>query len=258
MGTMQRNGVFRCGNLLSKHPRMHEVFDQIAAFGKVDAPVLIEGESGTGKQEVARAIHQASDQRLSPLVMMNCGATPENLLEIELFGHVRSVFARPEWEFRPGAFEKAHGGTLFLGHVESLPPGVQVRLLRVLAERRLVRVGDVREVEVDVRVIASTSGLKQLVDEGAFRLDLFWRLGMLRLHLPPLRERPEDVGLLATHFAQQYCNRTGLPKEISPAAMEALLRSLWPGNARELENVIERACFLARGGLIRPEDLPQA
>jgi DNA-binding NtrC family response regulator len=238
---------------------MQEVFDQIAAFGKVDATVLIEGESGTGKQEVARAIHQASAARRSgPLMVLNCAALPEALLESELFGHVKGVFARPEGVVRPGAFEKAHGGTLFLGHVEGLPPGVRARLLRVLQERRLVRVGDVREVEVDVRVIASTPGLKHLADEGAFRPGLLCRLGVLRLCLPPLRERPEDVPLLARHFARLYSDPAGPPAELSPAALEALLRSPWPGNARELGNVIERACFLAKGGLIRPEHLPRA
>jgi DNA-binding NtrC family response regulator len=258
MAARQSSGVFRCGNLLSQHPRMHEVFDQIAAFGKVDATVLIEGESGTGKQQVARAIHQASAQRPGPFVNMHCGALPENLLESELFGHVKGVFARPEPVFRPGVFEKAHGGTLLLRHVENLPLGVQARLLRVLDERRLVRVGDVRVVEVDVRVIASASGLKLLADEGAFRLDLLCRLGVLRLRLPPLRDRPEDVVLLARHFARQYSDPAGPPAEFSPAAMEALLNCSWPGNARQLENVVERACFLVKGGLIRPEHLPPA
>lgn len=164
------------------------VFDQITAFGKVDAPVLIEGESGTGKQEVARAIHQASAARRSgPLVDLNCAAYSEALLESVLLGHVKGGFARPEPMVRPGAFEEAHGGTLFLDHVENLPPGIRHKLLRGLQERRIIRIGDVHEVAVDVRVIASTPSLKHLVGEGAFCPDLFCWLGMLHLRLPPLR-----------------------------------------------------------------------
>jgi DNA-binding NtrC family response regulator len=255
MATRQPGEVCRCGNLLSKHPKMREVFEQITAFGKVDASVLIEGENGTGKQEVARAIHQASAaRRTGPLVAVNCSALPENLVESELFGHVRGAITGAS-QVRPGAFEKAHGGTLFLGHVEGLSLGVQARLLLVLEEGRLFRVGDSQEVEVDVRVIASTHGLKHLADEGAFRLDLLYRLGVLRLRLPPLRERSEDIPLLARHFTEKYADPACPPAELSPAAMEVLLRSPWPGNVRELENAIERACFLAKGGLIRPEHL---
>jgi DNA-binding NtrC family response regulator len=250
--------VFRCGNLLSKNPRMREVFDHITTFGKVDATVLIEGESGTGKLEAARAIHQASAARRSgPLIVMNCGACPETLLESELFGHVKGVFARPEGVVRPGALEKARGGTVYLSHIECVPTRVQVKLVSVLRERRAVRVGEDREFEVDVRIIASTLSPDELAKE-EFRQDLRYRLQVLRLRLPPLRERPEDIPLLARHFTQQSSDPAGPPAEFSPAAMEVLLRSEWPGNVRELENAIERACFLAKGGLIRPEHLSRA
>ncbi len=212
MATEQPGGVFRCGNLLSQNPRMLEVFAQITDSGRVDAAVLIEGESGTGKQEVARAIHQASAaRRPGPLILLNCGAIPGTLLESALFGHVKGVFARLEAVVRPGVIEKAQSGTVCLCHIEGLPRAVQDRLLRVLQERRILRVGAPEEIEVDARVIATVLGENTLANEETFRQDLRYQLGVLRLRLPPLRERSEDIPLLARHFVQKYSDPTGPP-----------------------------------------------
>jgi DNA-binding NtrC family response regulator len=258
MVTRQPGGAFRCGNLLSKSAKMREVFDLIADFGGTDVPVLIEGESGTGKQVVARAIHQASAaRRAGPLVVMNCAAVPETLLEIELFGHVRGVFSPPGGRaFRPGALENARGGTLFLGYIESASPRAQGRLGLALRRRLLVRVGDTQEVEVDVRVIASMPTAEQLGNDETAYLDMRSWADALRLRIPPLRERPKDVPLLAEQFAQQFSPPGQPPAELSPPALNALMRHQWPGNVRELRNVIERACILSQGGTIRPEHLP--
>jgi DNA-binding NtrC family response regulator len=246
----QLAGVARCGKLLSKNPTMLELFRRVPALAGTDVPVLIEGESGTGKEVLAWAIHEASAaRRPGPFVSLNCCAVPENLLEHQLFGHVRSGFARPERECRPGAFEKAKGGTLFLDIVECLPPRIHAEVVRVLRERRLVRVGDNREVEVDVRVIASTISLDALARQESLRPGLLYRLDFLRFRIPPLRERVEDIPLLARHFASTHSVSLG------PEAMEALSVFEWPGNVRQLQYTIERACILAGRGPILPEHL---
>jgi DNA-binding NtrC family response regulator len=243
-------------NVLSKSPRMLEVFDLIAHVADTPSTVLILGETGTGKEEVARAIHQASERREAPFVAVNCGALNENLLESELFGHEKGSFTGAAGQ-RKGRFEVANGGTVFLDEIGDVPMSMQVRLLRVLQDRRFERVGGTEPIEVDVRVIAATHrDLEILIRDGKFRDDLYYRLNVIRIELPPLRDRPEDIRLLAAHFCQKFARPGQPPAEISPEAMEILLKCPWPGNVRQLENAIERACVTARDGVIRPQNLP--
>jgi DNA-binding NtrC family response regulator len=244
-------------NVLSKNPRMHAVFELIQSVASTTATVLIEGETGTGKEQVARAIHLASGgNRPGEFVAVNCAAVPENLLESELFGHEKGSFTGAIAQ-RKGRFEQANHGTIFLDEVGDIPAAMQVKLLRVLQERQFERVGGNSSIEVDVRVIAATHrNLARLVQRGKFREDLYYRLNVVRIDLPPLRERQEDTQLLATHFAAKHCRPGEAPKTISPGAMEKLLAYHWPGNIRELENAIERACVVARGPAIEPSDLP--
>jgi two-component system, NtrC family, response regulator AtoC len=252
----QLNGRISFQNVLSKSPRMMEVFDLISHVADTMSTVLILGETGTGKEQVARAIHQASGRRDAPFVAVNCGALNENLLESELFGHEKGSFTGAAGQ-RKGRFEVANGGTLFLDEIGDVPMSMQVRLLRVLQERRFERVGGTEPVEVDVRVIAATHrDLDVLIRDGKFRDDLYYRLNVIRIELPPLRERPEDIPVLAAHFSQRFGRPGHPPAEISPEAMEVLLKCPWPGNVRQLENAIERACVTARDGVIRPQNLP--
>jgi DNA-binding NtrC family response regulator len=244
-------------NILSKNPRMLQVFELINNVANTTTTVLVEGETGTGKEVVARAIHEASSPlRGGPMVAVNCAALPENLLESELFGHEKGSFTSAVSQ-RRGRFELADGGTLFLDEVGDIPAAMQAKLLRVLQERRFERVGGTESIEVDVRVIGATNrSLLKLVKEGTFREDLYYRLNVVKIDLPPLRDRPEDIPLLATHFTQKYARKGEAPKQIAPQAMELMLGYRWPGNIRELENAIERACVTCRGDAIRPEDLP--
>jgi DNA-binding NtrC family response regulator len=244
-------------NILSKNPRMHQVFDLINNVANTTTTVLVEGETGTGKEQVARAIHIASSGlRSGTMVAVNCAALPENLLESELFGHEKGAFTSAVNQ-RKGRFELADGGTVFLDEVGDIPAAMQAKLLRVLQERRFERVGGTESIEVDVRVIGATNrSLLKLVKDGTFREDLYYRLNVVKIDLPPLRDRPEDIPLLATHFTQKFCRPGEAPKLISPEAMEVLLSYSWPGNIRELENAIERASVTCRGDAIRPTDLP--
>ncbi len=243
-------------NILSKNPHMHAVFELISNVAQSSSTVLIEGETGTGKEQVARAIHMASHQRSGPLVAVNCAALPETLLESELFGHEKGAFTSAVGQ-RRGRFELANGGTIFLDEVGDVPATMQAKLLRVLQERRFERVGGTESIEVDVRVIAATNrSLQKLVKQGTFREDLYYRLNVVKIDLPPLRERPEDINLLATHFTEKYARPGEAPKQIAPEAMEVLLNYRWPGNIRELENAIERACVTSRDHVIRVENLP--
>jgi DNA-binding NtrC family response regulator len=244
-------------NMVSKNPRMHAVFELITNVGQTTTTVLIEGETGTGKEQVARAIHLASArQRNGEMVAVNCAALPENLLESELFGHEKGAFTGAVGS-RQGRFELANSGTIFLDEVGDIPPAMQAKLLRVLQERRFERVGGTQSIEVDVRVIGATNrSLRRLVRQNKFREDLYYRLNVVKIDVPPLRERLEDVPLLATHFAARYARVGEPPKEIMPEAMERLLAHHWPGNIRELENAIERACVTARGPCIQASDLP--
>jgi DNA-binding NtrC family response regulator len=243
-------------NIISKSPKMHSVFELIGHVAQTATTVLIEGQTGTGKEMVARAIHEASSKRSGPFIAINCAAMPETLLESELFGHEKGAFTSAVGQ-RKGRFEMADGGTIFLDEVGDVPAAMQAKLLRVLQERRFERVGGTQTVEVDVRVVAATNrGLPKMVQEGKFREDLYYRLNVIKIELPLLRERPEDLPLLAAHFAQKYARPGQAPKQVSPEAMEVLMRYGWPGNVRELENAIERACVTSRTEMIEPENLP--
>ena len=243
-------------NILSKSPRMHAIFETISHLAQTSTTVLIEGETGTGKEQVARAIHASSAHRRGPMVAVNCAALPETLLESELFGHEKGSFTGAVNQ-RRGRVEAADGGTIFLDEVGDVPPAMQAKLLRVLQERRFERVGGTEQIEVDVRVITATNrSLQSMVKEGKFREDLFYRLNVVKIDLPPLRDRPEDIPLLVTHFIQKYTPPEVAQKQVSPEAMDMLLRYRWPGNVRELENAVERACVTTRDNEIRPENLP--
>ncbi len=243
-------------HIISKSPKMHKVFELVSNLSHTTTTVLIEGETGTGKEIVARAIHQSSEVRSGPMVAVNCAALPENLLESELFGHEKGSFTSAVGQ-RRGRFELADGGTIVLDEVGDIPAAMQAKLLRVLQERCFERVGGTESIEVDVRVIAATNrSLLQLVKDGTFREDLYYRLNVVKIDLPPLRERPEDIPLLAAHFAAKYSRPGEPPKEISPQVMEAFLHYRWPGNVREVENAVERACVTTLNGAIRPENLP--
>ncbi len=243
-------------HIVTKSPQMMKVLELIQNIAQTTTTVLIEGETGTGKEMVARAIHQASASlRAGPLVALNCAALPENLLESELFGHEKGAFTGAISQ-RKGRFEQAEGGTLFLDEVGEIPPTMQVKLLRVLQERTFERVGGSEPLTVDVRVIAATNrSLARMVKKGRFREDLYYRINVVRIELPPLRERPEDVRLLANHFCEKYARPGEAPQQIGPEAMEALLKHPWPGNVRELESVIERACVTCQERTIGKEHL---
>ena len=236
---------------------MMEVFELIGHIAPSGSTVLINGETGTGKEQVARAVHEASKAfRSGAFVPVNCAALPETLLESELFGHEKGAFTGAAAQ-RKGRFEQAHGGTLFLDEVGDVPMPMQVKLLRVLQERKIERLGSTESINLDVRVIAATNRpLEKMVKDGTFREDLYYRLNVIRIELPPLRDRMEDVPLLAQHFAQKYA-RVGQPApQVSPEAMAGLMAYHWPGNVRQLENAVERACVTARDGVIRANNLP--
>ncbi len=244
-------------NIISKSPRMQAVFELIANVAQTNTTVLIEGETGTGKEQIGLAIHQASQVRTGPMIAVNCAAIPETLLESDLFGHEKGAFTSAVNQ-RRGRFELAHGGTIFLDEVGDIPAAMQAKLLRVLQERRFERVGGTESIEVDVRVVAATNrSLQRLVQEGKFREDLYYRLNVVRIELPPLRERSEDIPLLAAYFTAKYARPGEGPKTITPQAMSALLSYHWPGNIRELENAIERASVTASNGSILPDNLPR-
>jgi two-component system response regulator AtoC len=244
-------------NIISKNEKMAALFDTIAKVAKYKSTILITGESGTGKELVAKAIHFHSDRSSGPFIPVNCGAIPENLLESELFGHVKGSFTDAV-RTKKGLFEEADSGTLFLDEIGELPLSLQVKLLRVLQDGEIRRIGDSRSIKIDVRIIAATvKDLDKEVKEGSFRDDLFYRLNVLPLKLPPLRERKEDIPLLAEHFITRFGENLGKSaKSITPEAYKILLRYSWPGNVRELENVIERGLVLTDTEHIDLENLP--
>lgn len=234
---------------------MLRLFDRVGRVAHSPAPVLITGETGTGKELIARAVHDASSR--SPLVPVNCGALPDHLLESELFGHARGAFTGADRE-KPGLFDAADGGTLFLDEITELPLALQPKLLRALESGEIRRVGDVEARKVDARIIAATHrDLRIAVEEGAFREDLFWRLNVLHLDVPPLRARATDIPLLTDEFLSRIARRENRPElRISPAAIAALIEFSWPGNVRQLLNVLERAASFSDGPEIQFEDLP--
>ncbi len=243
-------------NVLSKNRRMHQIFELISNVAHTNSTVLIEGETGTGKEQVARAIHTAARERSGAFVAVNCAALPETLLESELFGHEKGAFTSAIGQ-RKGRFEMAEGGTIFLDEIGDMPAPMQAKLLRVLQERCFERVGGTQTLHVDVRVVtASNRSLPQLVKDGKFREDLYYRLNVIKIDLPPLRDRREDIPLLAAHFVTKYTRAGEQPKQIAPEAMETLLSYSWPGNIRELENAIERACVTSHDRVIQVENLP--
>jgi DNA-binding NtrC family response regulator len=250
-------GAHSFQNVLSKNPHMLDIFELISNIATNSSTVLISGETGTGKEQIARAIHQVSSvQRSGPMVALNCAALPETLLESELFGHEKGSFTGAATQ-RRGRFEHANGGTLFLDEVGDIPASMQVKLLRVLQERKFERVGGSETIEIDVRIVAATNRpLERMVKEGKFREDLFYRLNVIRIDLPPLRQRPEDIALLAAHFAQKFARLDQPAPQILPETMEVLLAYDWPGNVRQLENAIERASVTVRDGIILPKHLP--
>jgi len=249
----------RLGDLLGSSQAMQEVFRTIRRVADSKVTVLIRGESGTGKELAARAIHTLGPRRDEPFVAVNCAGIPETLIESELFGHERGAFTDAK-EQRIGKFEAASGGTLFLDEIGELAPGVQVKLLRALQERRIDRLGGAKPVEINVRVVVATHrDLEHDVAEGRFRADLFYRINVVPLELPPLRERREDVRRLAQHFLERARAEAGRgPRSIAKAAIATLERFSWPGNVRELQNAIEHAVALAEGDILDLEDLPRS
>jgi DNA-binding NtrC family response regulator len=249
---------FSFGNIVGKNARMLEVYDLISDISSTDSTVLIQGESGTGKELIARAIHFNSHRKSKPLIVANCSAYSQNLLESELFGHEKGAFTGA-FRRKIGRFEMAHGGTIFLDEIGELSPPTQILLLRVLQDHRFERVGGEETLEVDVRIIAATN--KNLVEEmkkGTFREDLYYRLNVIPILVPPLRERRDDVLLLASHFLKKFSVDKGKGvTNFSPEVTEIIMAHNWPGNVRELENVIEHAVVLAKNERITPKDLPQ-
>ena len=245
--------------MLGASPEIQEVFASIRKVATTEVPVLITGESGTGKELVAKAIHQLSTRKTSPFVVINCSAIPEALLESELFGHEKGAFTGAHIQ-RKGRFETAQGGTLFLDEIGELPLSLQVKLLRFLQEQRIERVGGREEIFVDVRIMAATNrDLMESIREGRFREDLYYRLGVVTIALPPLREREGDIMLLATSFSPKYSTENKKKiKGFTAEAIRALETYHWPGNVRELENRIKRAVIMAEGSKITPQDLELA
>jgi len=249
---------FGFSNIIGTSEPIAQLFELIRKVADTDSTVLLLGESGTGKELIARALHYNSQRRQGNLVAVNCAAIPEELLESELFGHERGAFTHAI-RTRIGRFEQASGGTMFLDEVADMSPGLQVKLLRVLQEHSFERIGGVKGIKVDIRVIAATNqDLEALVRQGNFREDLYYRLNVIPILIPPLRERVADIPLLVTHFLQEFSKKKKKPaKRLSPQAMELLVRYPWPGNVRELENLVERLVILTESDVVGVEDLPQ-
>jgi nitrogen regulation protein NR(I) len=244
-------------SLVGQSQPMQQVFKMVGRVSHSDAPVMITGESGSGKELVARAIHHYSSRSVQPFIAINCAAIPENLLESELFGHEKGAFTGAASQ-RIGRFEQSNGGTLFLDEIGDMPLGVQSKILRVLQEGEFSRVGGNATVKTDVRIIAATNKtLEQEVARKHFREDLFYRLNVVRIHLPPLRQRKEDVNLLAEYFLKKIATQKHLPQlKLSEEAVKTMEEYPWPGNVRELENTIQRACVLATSDVLLPKDIP--
>ena len=248
---------FKFEDLIGTSAKMQTIYRLIGKVADTESTILIQGESGTGKELVARALHYNSSRQHHPFVSINCSALPDNLLESELFGHKKGSFSGAVMD-KVGLFEEGNNGTLFLDEINSMSQQLQTRLLRVLQERHIRQVGDTKQIPINVRSIAaSNESLKAKTRSGGFREDLYFRLAVIPIEIPPLRERIEDVPLLVQYFLQKHAEQTGTEqKEMDPNAMERLLEYTWPGNVREVENAIERACALSDGKMIRPSDLP--
>ncbi len=248
---------YRFENIIGTSVKMQEIYNLIAKVADTDSTILIQGESGTGKELVARALHFNSTRQHQPFVAINCSALPENLLESELFGHKKGSFTGAVQD-KIGLFEEAEQGTIFLDEVNSMAQPLQTKLLRVLQERQIRRVGDTKNIPINVRVLAATNeSLGDKIKGGNFREDLYYRLAVIPIEMPALRERPDDIPLLVAHFLQKNAAQTGTePKKIDPKAVDMLALYRWPGNVRELENAVERACALCDDSLIRTTDLP--
>ncbi len=244
-------------NIVGTSSKMNAIFQMIETVAEVQSTILVTGESGTGKELVARAIHDMSPRAEKPFVSINCGAFTETLLESELFGYVKGAFTGANTN-RKGLFEAAHNGTIFLDEIGEMSPSMQVKLLRVLQERRVRPVGAHDELQVDARVIAATNrDLKKMTEEGTFREDLFYRVSVIPMHLPPLRERAEDIPDLIEHFIKKFNDQAGKDVSMSPKTAQILEKYAWHGNVRELEHTIERAVALERTSEIQPEQLPE-
>ncbi|NOY53467.1 MAG: sigma-54-dependent Fis family transcriptional regulator [Deltaproteobacteria bacterium] len=246
---------FSFKQIIGRSRPMKEIFKQVELVAGSDSTVLLTGESGTGKELFARAIHAHSHKADGPFLTVNCGAIPENLLENELFGHEKGAYTGAD-SAKEGYFARADGGTLFLDEIGETPPAIQVKLLRVLQEKAFTPIGSDRMVTVDLRLVAATNrDLEQAVAEGTFREDLYYRIHVIPIHIPPLRERKEDIPFLVDHFIRTCSTRLKKPIEgIDPVAVQQLLQQNWPGNVRELENRIEQAVVMARGILLTPQD----
>jgi DNA-binding NtrC family response regulator len=255
----RRDLVRKFDDIVGESPAMRRIFDMIAKVAPSNATVLILGETGTGKELIAESIHRHSGRKDGPFVKVNCAALPENLLESELFGHERGAFTGADRQ-RVGRFELANEGTLFLDEIATMSPGTQAKVLRVLQEREFERLGGTRTIKSDVRVIAATNrDLENAIEEGEFREDLYYRLNVVMIQMPPLRERKEDIIPLATTFLERFASDLKKPiRGFSPAALRLLTRHNWPGNIRELENSVERAVLMADGPVIEPKDLTLA
>ena len=243
-------------NIVGHSEAMREIFATIERVAPTRATVLMAGESGVGKDLIARAIHHHSPRKDRPFVKINCAALPENLMESELFGYEKGAFTGANVS-KPGKFEQADTGTVFLDEIGDVPPGIQVKLLRILQEREFERLGSNKTRHIDVRVLAATNvDLRAALEQGAFREDLYYRLNVLPISIPPLRERKDDIAFLAEHFVKKLAKDVGSPAQsISDEAIQRLLQYHWPGNVRELENVIERSLVLASGPVLKPEDI---
>src|SRR6266581_662076 len=255
--TLEEDAEPKFKGIIGRSPALRALLKQVAVVAPTDSTVLITGETGSGKELIAQAIHDASPRRNGPLIKVNCGAIPENLFESEFFGHVRGAFTGALRD-KPGRFEMANGGTLFLDEIGELPPAMQSKLLRVLAEQEIERVGEIRPRKVNVRVIAASNrNLMSEVEGKRFREDLFYRLSVFPLEIPPLRERREDVPVLATYFLRKTAKKMNRPvPRLSRANANQLSAHAWPGNVRELQNAVERAVILAHDGELRFELQP--
>ena len=249
--------TFRFENLIGQSRKMREVFDVATQVARRDSTVLLTGETGTGKELLAKAIHQNSLRAKKPFITINCGAIPENLIESELFGHRKGSFTGA-FADRVGKFETANEGTVFLDEIGDLTPSLQIRLLRVIQEREIDKIGYPLPIKINVRILAATHrNLKTLVEDGQFREDLFYRLSVVTVNLAPLRERKDDIPLLVEHFLKKQCAKYQIPLvSISEETLEILAQHNWPGNVRELENVVEHVVVLGKGDVIKPEHLP--